>query len=295
MEDWRKQIVLADEHEKPLIAFIPNGPKPVARTRNYQADVYEAPAQTNIPDGKDNESYKNAGQLRVELIARIEPFDTTASVSLIADEFGNAAGVDDELAREIDKQTEILQRNIECKLGSDDPAVIDNGAVQDRTQAIGVWIQSTTSGWAHLPNPTANGAAILPPAASIYAGVKASFDEPSMQALLQSSWAQTGDTGDQFFVVGPELKKRINAFHLYVPGSLSTQSTTLMTNRQMTDKRITRVTDRYDSEFGNYEVHLSKWLANPGWAAPPARPAGVVTACTPRAGRWIGTRDPRGR
>jgi hypothetical protein len=260
-EDWAQFITLADEHEKPLLAFIPVGRKPVNRLHNYQADVYETPAITNQPDGKDVEAFKSAGATRVELKARVERFDTTAAVSVMADLLGDAAGVPDEMAREIDKQTEIMQRDVECKLGSDAAAFEDNGATQDRMQSIGLWVQSGTTSQVY-PTP----AAVRPPAASIYSDVKANLTEDALRAVLQSAWLQTGNRGDQFLAVGQSLKERISSFTLFIPSSLSTQSTSLVTNRQMTDKTLQRTVDRYNSEYGNYEIHLSRWLAHPGWA-----------------------------
>jgi hypothetical protein len=271
-EDWAQFITLADEHTKPLLSLIPKGKKPVSRLYNYQAEVYATPAKSNMPEGKDWDTFKSAGQNRVELQARVERFDETAAVSVMAEELGNAAGIDSELAHEIVKKTEEMARCIECKLGSDDPAYVDDGVTQDRTQGMGLWIQSGTTSQVY-----ATPAAVRPDAGQIYTGTKANLFENAVRDVLQAQWTKTGGTGTHQLVVGSELKERFSNFTLYIPSDVSTQTTSLVTNRNMNDRSLQRIVDRYNSEFGSYELHLSNWLAQTGWGA-----------ATASVGQWRG-------
>lgn len=260
-EDWAQFVTLSDEHKKPLLSLIPKGTKPVARTWKYQAEVYAAPAKSNMPEGKDWSTFTPAGQNRGELESRVERFDRTASTSLIADELGNAAGVKEgELAREIVKKTEEIARDIECKLGSDDPAYADDGVTQDRTQGIGLWIQSGTTSQLY-----ATPSNLRPASGQIYAGTRANLNENAVKAVLQAQWETTGGAGNFALVVGDELKNRFSSFALYVPSDVSTVNSSMATNRNMTDRALQRIIDRYNSEYGSFDLMLSRWLAHPSW------------------------------
>lgn len=259
-EDWAQFVTLSDEHKKPLLSLIPKGKKPVDRLYNYQAEVYATPAKSNQPEGKDWSTFKSAGLNRSELQARVERFDETAAVSVMAQELGNAAGVADELAHEIVKKTEEIARCIECKFGSDDPAYVDDGVTQDRTQGMGLWIQSGTTSQVY-----ATPAAVRPASAQISTATKANTFENAVRAVLQAQWKATGATGTMAFVCGSELKKRFSDFALYIPSDVATQSASLTTNRNMSDRSMQRIVDRYNSEFGSYALYLSPWLAHSGW------------------------------
>jgi hypothetical protein len=261
-QDWAQFVSLADEHKTPLLRLIPKGDKPVNRLHQYQADKYDAPAPSNMPEGKDWDTFEAAAANRVELKSRVQRFDKTCAVSVLSQDVTNAAGVKDELAREIRKKTEELSRSIEAALGSDQIAYEDDGVTQDRFQGMGLWVQSGTTNQLY-----ATPSGVRPTASQIYTGTKANLNEDAVRNLLEAQWKATGGTGSMALVVGSQLKRRFSAFTLYVPSDLSTVNGSTANNRNLSDTTLSRVIDRYNSEFGDYELHLSRWLAHPDFSS----------------------------
>lgn len=260
-QDWATYVTVTDEHETPLLKLIGKGSKPVNRLYQYQVDAFTAPTPRQWPDGKDVDAYSSAGQNRAELNARVQKFVQTAAVSLMAQDVTNAAGVDDELAREVKKKFEEMARDIECSAASDQLAQIDDGVNADRFQGMGLWLQNGTANQLY-PVPTSP-IDYTTPAASVYSGVKGSLTEDAIRALLESRWLATGKSKTNLLlVVGSQLKQRFSSFTYYIPSSLSTQSTARVSNRSITDTTLGFNVDVYNSEFGTFELHLSPWNAN---------------------------------
>lgn len=256
-DDWANYVTLSDEHETPALRRLAKGSKPVNVLYDYQADTYSTPQNTAHVDGKDWDNFKSAGENRVALKSRVQWFDNTAAVSKLGQDVTNAAGVKDELAREIPKKLTEMAREMECAFCGDTAAYEDDGATGNKTQGMGIWIQSgTTSQLYQTP------ASVRPPAASIYTGTKADLTEDAIKAVLESAWRQTGRKGSLLGLVGTSLKKRFSDFQFYIPSSISTQSTSRVSNRDAGSKMIGEVIDVYDSEWGKLELHLTPWNAH---------------------------------
>ena len=256
--DWANYITLADEHETPLLRILPKGPKPVNVIKHYQADTYNAPAPNAWPDGKDWDSFQTAGQNRVELTARCQWFVRTAAVSKLAEDVADTAGISDELAHEIPKKMTEMAREIECSAASDQPEYADDGETGNMFRGIGGWISSTAQTDAGTPV----GATVLTPAASISTTATGSMTEAAVKTILQSMWNQTGSKGRKLAVMGSSAKQMFGMFQFYIPTSASTQSTARLTTRPETSSTLGNTVDRYNSDWGDVELHQTKWNQN---------------------------------
>ena len=257
-QDLANFITLSDEHDTPLIKRLAkNGRGEIkSRLNEYQSDVYRAPRRSNMPEGKDWSAFPGTHN-RALLKARIDRFDGTGSVSVLAEDVDKANGVASDIARMIQQELTVMGREVECVLGSDQAAYEGDQAIQDRTQGMGLWIQSGTT--SQVYQTPAN---VRPHADQIYGGTKADLHETALQELLQRAWRSTGRKDTMVGCVGPALKNRINTFPQYVPGSLSTQSTAVVSNRNLSERTLSRVVDRYAGDYGAVELEISNWLAN---------------------------------
>lgn len=256
--DWANYITLSDEHETPLLRVLPKGPKPVNVIKNYQADTYDAPQANAWPDGKDWDTFKTAGKNRVPLAARVQWFVQTAAVSKLAEDVTDTAGIEDELAHEIPKKMTEMAREMEASAGSDQLAHADDGQVGHKFRGIGNWVTNAPSADADAAVP----ASIAVPAASVSTATKANTTEDVIKVILESQWTQTGSKGLKVGFVGSKLKKRFGEFQFYVPTSTSTQSTGRVTTRDDGSGTLGNTCDRYESDWGPLELHMSRWLAH---------------------------------
>lgn len=254
-EDWANFITLSDEHQTPILRNIRKDKKPADVLCHYQAKTYADPSPSNYPEGKDWDAFDKV-ENRAELKARMQRFDKTAAVSWKAQEATLHTPENlDELAEAIaDKMVE-MSRTIEATISSSQAAYEDDGAVQDKTQGIGLWVQSGTTNQLYLTP-----ASVRPAAAQIYTGTKANLDEDALIDLLKAQWKATGTKGSLRLYVGEELKQRISNFVRYVGSDVSTQSTWRVSNRDAGSNSLGYMVDVYKSDFGTFQIELSNWL-----------------------------------
>jgi hypothetical protein len=260
-QDWAQYITIADGHKTPVLNRLPVGDKPVNVLKQYQADSYTEPTPVAWIDGKDWDVFESAAKNRGELKARAQEVVKTASVSRKAQDITDAAGVADELAREIKKKLVETSRTIEATICCDQEAAEDDGTTGDQTRGMGKWIQNGAQ--ALYPVPVA----FRTPTASVYSDTKANLNEDAVMAILESVWLQTGQSDEtRMLMCGSQLKKRFKDFQLYIPSALNTQSTARVTTRTEGDNRLGSSIDFYDSEFGELELHLTRWNAHPNFS-----------------------------
>lgn len=284
-QDWAQWITNVDTHETPLLKLIGTGTKPVNRLYQYQVDAYTEPTPKSWPDGKDVDTYSSAGQNRGELNARVQKFVQTASVSVMAEDVTNAAGVDDELAREIVKKMVELRRDIEASFASDQVAYVDDGVTADKFQGLGLWLQNgVTSQLYPVPTSPIN---YTTPAASIYSDTKANLTENAVRAVLEARWLATGKGETTLkLVCGSQLKQRFSSFQFYIPSDLSTVNAARVTNRSDGNKSLGYGIDVYNSEFGNLELHLTKWNAHVNYGGTAGKSAWRGYGLEPGMAEW---------
>lgn len=258
--DWANYITLSDEHETPMLRVLPKGPKPVNVVKNYQSDTYTAPQPNAWADGKDWDTFKSAGANRKPLSARVQWFVQTAAVSKLAEDVTDTAGITDELAHEIPKKMTEMAREMECSAASDQSSVADAGdqANGNKFRGMGAWIKATANADADV----AVDANILTPSASIYSGTKANLTEDAIKAALEAAWLATGSNGKKVGFVGSQLKKRFGEFQYYIPNALTTLQNRVVSKDQADHTLMGGMVDVYNSDWGNVELHLTRWNAH---------------------------------
>src|SRR5215471_16506836 len=187
--DWANYITLADEHETPMLRLLPKGPKPVNVVKHYQADTYARPQPNAWPDGKDWDTFKTAGAFRRELTARVQWFVQTASVSKLAEDVTDTAGITDELAHEIPKKMTEMAREMESTAGSDQVSYADDGQTGNKFRSVGGWVSNPVVSDADVQVD----ATITPPVNSVYTGTISNLTEDAVKIMLESMWKQTGN------------------------------------------------------------------------------------------------------
>ena len=260
-DDWANYITIADELGCPMLGWLPVGSKPVNVLHRYQADAYDAPKPVAHVDGKDWDTFKSAAANRKEFKARIQWVDNTCSVSKLAEDVSNTAGVADELAREIKKKMTEMSRIMECTFGCDQEAAEDDGSTGNQTAGMGAWIKATAQTVYPVP------AAFLTPAASIYSGTQANFGESDIKAVLASRFMQTGQARTARCFCGLGLKQRFADMQFFIPNVVgaaywATQATARVTNRDVGNATLGNVIDFYQSDGGRIELEVDLWLAN---------------------------------
>jgi len=255
--DWANYITLSDEHETPLLKRLPKGDRPVNVVKHYQADTYETPTPVAWPEGKAWDTFSSAGAQRKELQSRVQYLVQTASVGKLAQDVTDTAGVNDELAREITKKMTVLARQIECHGASDQGSYADDGTKGNMFRGIGKWIQTGAQSDADSDVP----AAIRPNANQIYSGVKASFVENSLKAMMQQMWQTTGMKNRNLLFVGGQssINQVAENFQFYVPTSASTQATSRVNYRDEDSKKLGSSISTYESTWGTCELVPTKW------------------------------------
>jgi hypothetical protein len=93
----------------------------------------------------------------------------------------------------------------------------------------------------------------------------ANLTEDNMKLVLESMWTQTGSKGLKVGFVGSKLKKRFGEFQFYVPFSTTTYSTARVTMREEGDRSLGNTVDRYDSDWGPIDLHMTHWNAAPNF------------------------------
>ena len=111
-EDLRDFISIVDMKEKPLLGILPQLESPGNMLISWQADKYSDPSNAGVPDGQDVDNFENAAADRALLSVYAQKVRRTAMVGDIAENVSNVAGAKaGELARALEKQQEVLQRD----------------------------------------------------------------------------------------------------------------------------------------------------------------------------------------
>jgi hypothetical protein len=261
--DWANYITLADEHETPLLRILPKGPKPVNVVKHYQADTYTAPQPNAWPDGKDWTEFKTAGANRVELTARCQWFVQTAAVSKLAEDVTDTAGISDELAHEIPKKMTEMAREMECAAASDQVAYADDGQKGHTFRGMGYWLLAAAA--AQSDADTAVASTIRPPTNSVSTAASTALTEIVVKTILESMWTQTGNTGNKVCVLGTSAKKMFTNFQFYSPADGTTVSAGRPMFRQESSTTLGNTVDRYNSDWGTLELHMTRWNQHPNF------------------------------
>lgn len=257
-EDFADVISVVDAKSLPFTSMVPKGSEPVNTIFDWQADSYSDAVLGGIVDGVDVQSsdYVNEAANRAKLHGRIQKFRKSFSVSDMAQNVSDVAGVGrkGEMKRAISHAIIELKRNMEATFCSDQDSQADNGTVPYLTRGAGKWISSTAQGDQPVPST------YLTPAASIITKTTATTIEDDINGLCQSVYQQTGQQGDFDLICGASLKKLFSSFAAWVPSAVTTVPLRRF-NQDAVDKQIINTVDFWQGDFGSVKLILSLWLA----------------------------------
>ena len=265
-EDLADYIVRIDAKSKPLFAMIPKE-KELARTRcDWQVDNFEEPEDNAVEDGTDVDTFDNASPDRAMLSVYCQKLRDSAMVSDMAEEVSDVAGLSKgEQAESIMKKLEKLSRDIESALCSDNETQEGGPGVAYKMRGLGKWISNDEQ--AVLPVP----ALYRTPTGSIDTTAMASITDETINGVLQSSYEQTGTLNDFMLLCGPTLKRQFSKLTNVQKGSTNVMGSIVVYNRNLSEKKISNVVDRFEGDFGNIELHPTLFNAKFTSAAASAR------------------------
>lgn len=216
-EDWANVVTNVSMMQTPFLAWVPMGSKPAQAEFLYQAETYKNPKQNSHPDGTTVIGATSAGDDRVSLRSVIQYATAAANVSKLTQDYGNNAAVSDELGAEIRKQTKELSNDIEVAcLSPQECRVGVTGTTGYMTRGIPNWIQAS----AQNVYPVDSGQ--YPAAAQISTTATASLTEDVVLNVLQGIGQTTQNNETVTAFVGPSLRRVVNNWPLFAPGSVST-------------------------------------------------------------------------
>lgn len=250
-QDWAQVVTNVQMVDTPFLGWLPVGKNPVQAERLYQGDYFDAPATNSHPDGKPVDGGKSAGRNRRQLRSLIQYMTKGANVTKLDQDYGNVAGVEDELAAEITKQTKELSKDIEAAfLSAQECQIGVSGTSGYMTRGVPNWIQTT----AQSQYPVDSN--LMPPAASISTTATASLTEDVVLNILQSIGTTTRSTRTITAFTGPNGQRAFNNFPIFIPAS----GTTINAGAYPSEIRggvLDRGIKRYASPFGDVDLILS--------------------------------------
>src|SRR5262245_6237132 len=272
-EWWADAVTNVSMMATPFLAWVPLGDNPVQAERLYQADSYKDPVVNSHPDGTPVGNATSAGDQRVQLRSVIQYSSKAASVTKLTQDYGNVAGVADELGREIAKQTKELSNDYECAALSSQPNRVGvSGTIGYLTRGIGQWILNS----AQTTYPVDSSQ--YPPAAQIDTTATASLTEDIMLNIFQSIGQTTESNETLTAFCGPNLRRAFNNFPMFTPATASTINGGAYSS-PVRGGAFDRGISRYVTPFG-FEVDLVTSWRNHRWDSSLAAIASTSTLRT---------------
>jgi len=250
-QDWANLVTNVAMVDTPFLAWLPVGSGLVATEWLYQAETYRDPEQNSHPDGLPVTNDKSAGENRKELRSTIQYATKKASVSVLAQNFGNVAGVSDELATEIRKQTKELSKDLECSFLSPQECRLNvTGTTGALTRGVPNWIQCSAQGVYPVDST------LYPAAAQVDATATASLTEDVVLNILQGICTTTRGKDTITAFIGPNAQRAFNNFPMFVPSTASTVNAGAYPS-PVRGGAFDRGIQRYVSPFGPVDLVLS--------------------------------------
>jgi hypothetical protein len=264
-EDLADLIANVDCEETPLVSLLPKGKKPTNPLFEWQMDAYKEGSREGVPDGKDVDAISNQSEKRVMAQGRVHVFRESFGVGFIANSVTEVAGLPGgskgEFTNQGRKALFVARRTIEQHMGSDDDSRPDDGVVGSKTRALGSWTSSVAQ--AELPvNEN-----YRTPAAQIYTGTLANFDENALQALLNARWKQTKKRQRLVALVGISIKKKISDFTRWSEGVSTTVGAVRTFTQPAEARKVVATVDFYSGDGAELEIIPSAFLRAGGTAA----------------------------
>jgi len=250
-EDWAQVVTNVQMVDTPFLGWVPVGKNPVQAERLYQADYFDAPATNSHPDGKPVVGAKSAGRNRVQIRSLIQYSTKAANVTKLDQDYGNVAGVPDEMAAEITKQTKELSKDIEAAcLSAQECRIGVSGTTGYLTRGIPHWIQTT----AQSVYPVDSN--VRPPTASVDTTATASLTENVVLNILQSVGTTKRSSQQMTAFIAPSAKRAVNNFPMFVPSTTATVNAGAYPS-PIRGGVLDRGIEQYKTDFGPLDLILS--------------------------------------
>lgn len=258
-EDWANYITNVDMRETPFLDWLPVGDKPVNVLHQYQADKFASPRLNSHVDGQDWQNYNSAADKRGTLKALIQWFDNTTSVSKLAEDVSNAAGVADELARDIPKRLKEMARDMEVQFLGDADHREGDTTKGYLTRSVGSWLSTTAQTLYPVPSD------FRPTSATVSTTATASVTEDVFRDIIEGLGAATGTNQVTTVWCGPKLKRLFTNFTFLLPSAAAvgyaTQASGVNFQQDGKSGTINRTVNHYIGDFGELEFRPSWFIA----------------------------------
>lgn len=217
-EWWANWITNVQTLNQPFLAWVPNGPNVVQMEELYQAESWKDPRRNSHPDGVTVVGATSAGDQRVNLRSVAQYSTKAANVTVLTQKAGNVAGVDDELGREITKQSKELANDMECAmLSAQECRVGVTGTTGYMTRSVPNWIQRSAQSVYPVDSSQYPGATQIDTATA-----SGSLTEDNILDILQGIGETTESNETVTGFCGPQLRRKFNNFPVLTSGSTST-------------------------------------------------------------------------
>lgn len=250
-QDWANVVTNVAMVDTPFLGWIPTGKAPVQPERLYQTDAFRAPDDNSHPDGLPVDGAKSAGENRKQLRSLIQYGTKAASVTFLTQNYGNQAGVGDELAREITNQTKEFSKSVEAAcLSAQECRIGVTGTTGYKTRGVPNWIQASAQ--SVYPVDTS----LYPAASQIDTTATASLSEDVILNIMQGVGTTTRSTRPVTAFIAPNLQRAFNNFPMFTPSAASTLNQGAYPSPirgGVLDRGITR----YITPFGPLDLVLS--------------------------------------
>ena len=248
--DWANVVTNVAMVDTPKLAWLPIGKSLVSTERHYQAETYRSPGRNSHPDGVPVSGEQSAGETRKELRSVIQYSTKRAGVTILSQNLGNVAGVEDELGREIRKQSKELSKDIEAAISSAQEARIGvSGTTGYLSRGIPNWIQRSAQ--AVYPVDST----LYPAAAQVDTTATASLTEDVVLNILQGIGNTTRGKAAITAFISPNLQRAFNNFPMFVPSTGSTVNGGNYTS-EVRGGAFDRGIVRYVSPYGTVDLVL---------------------------------------
>ena len=250
-QDWANVVTNVQMVDTPFLGWLPVGKAPVQPERLYQADKFRDPAPNSHADGTPVDGAKSAGENRKSLRSIIQYLSKAANVTKLTQDYGNQAGVADELAREITTQTKELSKDIECAfLSAQECRVGVSGTSGYMTRGVPNWVQASAQSVYPVDS------SLYPSTAQLDTTATASLTEDVVLNIMQGIGTTTRGTAPVTAFVAPNLQRAFNNFPMFTPSTASTVNAGAYPSPLrggVLDRGITR----YVTPFGPLDLVLS--------------------------------------
>ncbi len=250
-EDWAAVVTDVEMIDTPVLAWLPVGDKPVQAERLYQVDAYAEAAENSHPDGVPVTGAKSAGRNRKQLRSVIQYSTKAADVTKLNQDYGNVAGVSDELMREIGRQTKELSKDIESACLSGQECRVGTSALGYKTRGIPNWVSSSAQSVYPVDSDVRT-----PSGSIVTTAITTTLTEDVLLNILQSMADQKRASAPVMGFCGPTVKRIINNMPQFLSSSASTTNSGAYP-RNMRGANFDRVIQSYNSDFGEVSFGIA--------------------------------------